>query len=97
VSERTCRCGHPETVHEHYRAGSDCAHRALCGCTRFRPARRPAHELLAALLIVAVIFTAAGIAAITTGKPGWAEGYWTAALAVSCAGTWLAGKHRGRP
>jgi hypothetical protein len=27
-----CRCGHPRTVHEHYRAGTDCA---LCGTTPF--------------------------------------------------------------
>jgi hypothetical protein len=28
-----CRCGHGSEVHEHFRAGTDCAH---CGCGRFR-------------------------------------------------------------
>ena len=28
----TCRCGHPRTAHQHYRAGSDCA---LCDCPKF--------------------------------------------------------------
>jgi hypothetical protein len=34
-----CRCGHPRTVHEHYRPGSDCG---LCGdtvCPGWRPPR----------------------------------------------------------
>lgn len=30
---RVCACGHPETAHQHYRAGTDCA---LCNCPRFR-------------------------------------------------------------
>ncbi len=35
---RACVCGHPETAHQHYRAGTDCA---LCTCPRFRsPAGR---------------------------------------------------------
>ena len=29
-----CTCGHAKDVHEHYRAGSDCA---LCACTRYTP------------------------------------------------------------
>lgn len=30
-----CRCGHGSVVHEHFRAGKDCAQ---CGCGRFRDA-----------------------------------------------------------
>jgi hypothetical protein len=32
-----CRCGHDATVHEHWRAGSDCA---TCDCTRYRSTQR---------------------------------------------------------
>jgi hypothetical protein len=32
-----CRCGHDVTVHEHWRAGSDCA---TCSCTRYRRRRQ---------------------------------------------------------
>ncbi|MCL8024434.1 hypothetical protein [Nocardioides bruguierae] len=28
----SCRCGHPRSVHQHYRAGSDCG---LCECRVF--------------------------------------------------------------
>jgi hypothetical protein len=35
---KPCSCGHGKQVHQHYRAGSDCA---LCGCGRYRgPLRR---------------------------------------------------------
>jgi hypothetical protein len=30
---RRCRCSHPRSAHEHYRAGTD---RSLCDCTRYR-------------------------------------------------------------
>jgi hypothetical protein len=33
----TCRCGHPASVHEHYRAGDDCP---LCDCTHYRRAKK---------------------------------------------------------
>jgi hypothetical protein len=31
-----CRCGHPVSWHEHYRAGTDCS---VCDCARFERAR----------------------------------------------------------
>lgn len=36
MAAETCRCGHPRTVHEHLRDGSDCG---PCGprvCSRYR-------------------------------------------------------------
>jgi len=33
-----CRCGHTETAHSHYRAGSECAEKG-CYCARLRPTR----------------------------------------------------------
>ncbi|GAB3216244.1 hypothetical protein GCM10027586_07480 [Kineococcus gypseus] len=33
-SGSACTCGHAKDVHEHYRAGSDCA---LCECPRYSP------------------------------------------------------------
>jgi len=30
---KSCRCGHPEGAHEHYRRGTDCA---LCQCPKFK-------------------------------------------------------------
>lgn len=52
VAVRTCTCGHPENIHEHYRAGDDCG---SCGprvCASFRdrddvgPLRRAVRPLL---------------------------------------------------
>lgn len=39
MAEKLCKCGHPESAHEHYRAGTDCG---ICGkavCPRFRKAK----------------------------------------------------------
>jgi hypothetical protein len=41
-----CRCGHPGDVHEHFRAGSDCAE---CRCGRYRAGTGLAEQLLLAL------------------------------------------------
>ncbi len=30
---QSCRCGHPDKAHEHYRRGTDCA---LCACPKFK-------------------------------------------------------------
>ena len=37
---RTCRCGHPRPVHEHFRPGSDCGACGPAVCPRYRPDRR---------------------------------------------------------
>lgn len=37
-SKRTCRCGHSEAFHEHYRAGSECSH-VVCQCRKFHRSR----------------------------------------------------------
>ncbi len=33
----SCTCGHPRTLHEHYRRGSDCG-APDCACRRYRRA-----------------------------------------------------------
>lgn len=37
VVAQPCRCGHGLDVHEHWRAGTDCAD---CACSRYRTAGR---------------------------------------------------------
>lgn len=55
----TCRCGHPRTVHEHYRAGTECA---LCRCPAYHP-RGWAHWIAGAgVAAVLVALGAAGTA-----------------------------------
>lgn len=45
ASDAVCRCGHARAVHEHYRAGSECA---FCpDCLRYRPAGGPLARLVA--------------------------------------------------
>ncbi|MEQ3549135.1 hypothetical protein WIS52_01520 [Pseudonocardia nematodicida] len=36
-SVRTCTCGHPEEMHEHYRPGSDCGACGASACASFQP------------------------------------------------------------
>lgn len=40
----SCRCGHTAELHEHYRAGSECA---ACGCGRYRTTAAFAAQLTA--------------------------------------------------
>jgi hypothetical protein len=35
-NSKACNCGHEGVAHEHYRRGSDCAFRDVCGCVRYR-------------------------------------------------------------
>jgi hypothetical protein len=43
-----CRCGHPQSAHQHYRSGMECA---LClDCLRFRSADGRNGQLAATLL-----------------------------------------------
>ncbi len=37
----TCSCSHDQTVHEHYRRGSDCGF-AACACVAYRADTAPA-------------------------------------------------------
>ena len=49
---RLCACGHPEDMHDHYRAGTDCGACGARACGSFRPADadRPRRNPLARLL-----------------------------------------------
>lgn len=38
---RTCLCGHPEEMHEHYRAGDDCGSCGPEACSSFHPQAEP--------------------------------------------------------
>lgn len=37
IPTATCRCGHEEDAHEHFRSGSDCG---ACDCARYRRERQ---------------------------------------------------------
>jgi len=41
-----CRCGHPSSSHDHFRAGTDCA---VCDCGRYVSTTGLAHQLAAIL------------------------------------------------
>lgn len=48
----TCVCGDPGSVHEHYRAGTDCA---LCSCRKFRRRRRGFLPVVVAVVVALVL------------------------------------------